>query len=208
MLEQTDDAVGGDLDGEGRGGEKAVAGAEPVAYDAVDDEGAVDFSGRGEAFAAGKIAPFFRRDDAGGFEPFVAGIHVGSDVGSGGGGGADARGTANTIENFLAESVDEVEVGAHALAHDFRGDVDHVGVTHVAAVDDVGHLHAGARARWPGPGRRRWRPARFPCRRGPRRACRRGARGEVFQNEGVPRAADARRAARRGRRRWTRWRGR
>ena len=38
----------------------AVAGAEPVADDAIDDEGAVDFAGRGEAFAAGKIAPLFR----------------------------------------------------------------------------------------------------------------------------------------------------
>ena len=43
---------------------------------------------------------------------------------------------------FWREAVDEVEVGAHALAHDLRRDVDHVGVAHVAAVDDVGHLHA------------------------------------------------------------------
>ena len=43
-----DDAVGGDLDGERGCGEEAVAGAEPVADDAIDDEGAVDFSGRGE----------------------------------------------------------------------------------------------------------------------------------------------------------------
>ena len=39
------DAVGGDLDGERGRGEEAVAGAEPVADDAIDDEGAVDFSG-------------------------------------------------------------------------------------------------------------------------------------------------------------------
>ena len=139
----TDDAVGGDLDGERRCGEQAVAGAEPVADDAVDDEGAVHFAGRGEALAAGQVAPLLRRDDAGGLEPLVVGIHVGDDVGSGGGGGANAGGAADAIENLLAEPVDEVEVGAHALAHDLRRDVDHVGVAHVAAIDDVGHLHAG-----------------------------------------------------------------
>ena len=101
--------------------------------------------GRGEAFAAGQVAPLFRRDDAGGLEPLVAGIHVGGDAGSGGGGGANARGAADTIQNLLRETVDEVEVRAHALAHDLRRDVDHVGVAHVAAVDNVGHLHAGVK---------------------------------------------------------------
>ena len=43
---------------------------------------------------------------------------------------------------FCDEAIDEVEVGAHALAHDFGRDIDHVSVAHVAAVDDVGHLHA------------------------------------------------------------------
>ncbi len=138
-----DDAIAGDLNGERSIGEQAVARAEPVADDAVDDKGAVDFAGRGEALAAGEIAPLFRRDDAGGLEPLVAGIHVGGNVGAGGGGGADARGAANAFEDLLGEPVDEVEVGAHALAHDFRRDVDHVSVAHVAAVDDVGHLHAG-----------------------------------------------------------------
>src|SRR5450631_2191239 len=38
----TDNAIGGDLDGERRGGEETVARAEPVAHDAVDDKGAVD----------------------------------------------------------------------------------------------------------------------------------------------------------------------
>lgn len=91
------DAIGGDLNGERGGGEEAVAGAEPVPYYSVDDKGAVDFAGRGEAFAAGEIAPFLSGDDAGSFEPFVGGIHVGSDVGTGGGGGADASGFANSI---------------------------------------------------------------------------------------------------------------
>jgi hypothetical protein len=140
-----DDAVAGDLDREWRFGEEAVARAEPVADYTVDDKGAVDFSGRGEAFAAGEVAPFFRGDDAGGLEPLIAGVHVGGDVGSGGGGGADARGAANAFEDLLREAVDEVEVGTHAAAHDFRGDVDHVRVAHAAAVDHVGHLHAGVK---------------------------------------------------------------
>ena len=52
------------------------------------------------------------------------------------------RGTANTVENLLRETVDPIIVCAHSIAHDFWRDVDHVGVTHAAAVDDVGHLHA------------------------------------------------------------------
>ena len=40
------DAVGLDVDGEGGFAEDAVAGAEEVAYDSVDDEDAVDFEGR------------------------------------------------------------------------------------------------------------------------------------------------------------------
>ena len=137
------DAVGGDLNRERGRGEEAVAGAEPVPYYSVDDKGAVDFAGRGEAFTAGEIAPLFRRDDAGGFEPFVVGIHFGGDVGAGGGGGADAGGFANAVEDLLREAIDEIEVGAHTLAHDFGRYVDHVSVAHATAVDDVGHLHAG-----------------------------------------------------------------
>ena len=98
----TDDAVAGNLDGERRCGQQAVARAEPVADDAVDDKGAVHFAGRGEALAAGQVAPLLRRDDAGGLEPFVAGIHLGGDVGSGGGGGADAGGFADSVQDLLA----------------------------------------------------------------------------------------------------------
>ncbi len=135
-------AVAFDVDGEGLIAEDAVAGAEEVAYDAVDDEDTVDFAGRGEALAAREVAPFFGADDAGGFEPAVVGIELGVDVGAGGGGCANVSGGADFFEDGLREAVDGEEVGAHALGHDLWGDVDHVGVTHAAAVDDVGHLHA------------------------------------------------------------------
>src|SRR6266851_2503703 len=125
-----------------RRAEDAVAGAEEVADDAVDDEDAVDFAGRGEALAAGEVAPLFGADDAGGFEPAVFGVELGVDVGAGGGGGADVGGGADLVEDGLGEAVDGEEVGAHTLGHYFGGDVDHVGVAHAAAVDDVGHLHA------------------------------------------------------------------
>ncbi len=95
------DAVGGDLDGQRRGFEQAIARAEPVANNAIHNKGSVDLSGRGEALAAGQVAPLLRRDDAGGFKPLVAGIHLGGNIGAGGGGGANARGAADAIENFL-----------------------------------------------------------------------------------------------------------
>ncbi len=52
------DAVGFDVDGEGGVAEDAVADAEIVADDAIDDEDAVDLAGRGEALAAREVAPF------------------------------------------------------------------------------------------------------------------------------------------------------
>jgi hypothetical protein len=54
------DAVALDVDGEGLIAEDAIAGAEEVSDDAVDDEDAVDLAGRGEALAAGKVAPLSR----------------------------------------------------------------------------------------------------------------------------------------------------
>ncbi len=93
-------------------------------------------------------------------------------------------------QDLLAQAVDQVEVGAHALAHDFGRDVDHVRVAHVAAVDDVGHLHA--RAELIG--------LHLHGKDGDLRGFHVGqhggghvgerARGEVFEEEGVPRAAD------------------
>ena len=185
------DAVAFDVDGEGMGAEDAVARAEEVADYAVDDEDAVDLAGRGEALAAGEVAPLFGADDAGGFEPAVVGVELGVDVGAGGRGGADVGGGADLVEDGLAEAVDGVEVGAHALGHDLRGDVDHVGVAHAAAIDDVGHLHAAVEF------------VRLDLDR--EDADLRGlhvvedgggeidkrARGKGFEDEGVPGAADA-----------------
>ncbi len=48
---------------------------------------------------------------------------------------------ADDLDDLLAEASTR-EVGAHAFQHDLLVDVDHVGVAHLAAVDDVGHLHA------------------------------------------------------------------
>ena len=137
------DAVAFNVDGEGLVTEDAVTGAEEVADYAVDDEDAVDFAGRGEALAAGEVAPLLGADDAGGFEPAVVGVEFGVDVGARGGGGADVGGGADLVEDVLREAVDGEEVGSHALGHDLGGDVDHVGVTHAATIDDVGHLHTG-----------------------------------------------------------------
>src|SRR6202789_737615 len=118
------DAVAFDVDGEWLGAEDAVASAEEVADYAVDDEDAVDFAGRGEALAAGKVAPLFGADDAGGFEPAVFGVELSVDVGAGGGGSADVSCGADFVEDGLREAVDGEEIGAHALSHDLGGDVD------------------------------------------------------------------------------------
>src|ERR1700679_115707 len=95
------DAVLANLDGERSTGQQAIARAEPVPHNAIHDKGAVHFAGRGEALAAGQIAPFLRRDDAGGLEPLVAGIHLGDDVGSRSGGGADTMRAAHALKDLL-----------------------------------------------------------------------------------------------------------
>jgi hypothetical protein len=99
------DPVSFNVDRERMGTQDAVAGAEEVTYDAVDDEDAVDFSGCGEALAARQVAPLFSADNSGGFEPSVVGVELGVDVGAGGGGGADVGGGADLVENGLRRSM-------------------------------------------------------------------------------------------------------
>ena len=87
------------------------------------------------------------------------------------------------------EAIDLVVVGAHALAHDFGRDVDHVGVAHAAAVDDVGHLHArvelvGLHLHGEDGDLRGF----HVCEDGGRHVGER-ARGEIFEDEGVQGAA-------------------
>ena len=184
-----DDAVFRDLYRKRRGLKQAITRAQPVTNDTIHDERAVDFTGRGEAFAAGKIAPFFLRDDAGGLEPPVVGVHVGDNAGACWSGGADTGGAAHAIQNLLREAVNLVVVGAHAVAHDLRRDVDHVGVTHAAAVHDIGHLHARAQfigLHLHGENRNLGRFHILKHRGG--HVCER-ARREVFKNEGIERAS-------------------
>ena len=138
----TDDAVACDLNCQRSRVEETISRAQPIANNAVHNKGSVDLAGRGEALAAWQVAPLLRRDDAGGLEPFVSGIHFGGNISAGSGGGANADGAANPIQNLLAEPVNKIKVRSHALAHDLWRDVDHMSMAHVAAVDYVGHLHA------------------------------------------------------------------
>ena len=66
------------------------------------------------------------------------------DVGAGGIGGADLPRRAGHAPDLRADAIHFVEIGAHAFQHDAAVDVHHVGVAHLAAVHDVGHLHARA----------------------------------------------------------------
>ncbi len=89
----------------------------------------------------------------------------------------------------MAQAIDEVEVGAHALAHDFGSDVDHVGVAHVAAVDDVGHLHARVELVGLDLDGEDGDLRGFHVGEHGRGHVDEGARGEVFEDKGVPGAA-------------------
>ena len=116
--------------------------AEIIADHAVDHEGAVDFAGSGEDLAAGQIAPLVGADDAAGLDPLVVRVQVGGEVAARRVFGAHLFRLGDDVDDLLAEGIHAVEVGAHAFEHDFVADVDHVGVAHAAAIDDVGHLHA------------------------------------------------------------------
>src|SRR5271170_1396795 len=185
------DAVAFDVDGEGVGAEDAVAGAEKVADNPVDDEDTVDFARGSEALAAGKVAPLFGADDARGLEPAVVGVKLGVDVGAGGGGCSDVGGGADFVQDGLGEAIDGEEVGTHALGHDLRGDVDHVGMTHAATVDDVGHLHSAVEFVGLDFDGEDADLGRFHVVEDCGWEIDEGARGQGFEYEGVPGAADA-----------------
>ena len=111
--------------------------------------------------------------------------------------GARRRSCANVgclthlVEDGLAEAVDGEEIGAHALGHDLGGDVDHVGVAHPAAIDDVGHLHAAVQfvgLHLDGEDAHLRALHIFQNRRG---HLRQGPRSDGLQYECIPHAADA-----------------
>src|SRR2546423_582902 len=55
----------------------------------------------------------------------------------------NALGMTRPLNQSLAERIDRFEIGAHPFAHNLRRDIDHVGMTDAALVNDVGHLPAG-----------------------------------------------------------------
>ena len=121
--------------------QQSVTRAKPVAHHAIHNEGSVDLAGRGKTLAAGQIAPFFRTDDAAGLKPLVARIHLRRNICPSSRRRANPRRLLYPLQHLLRKPVDQVEIGPHSLAHDLRGDVDHVRVAHVAAINHVGHLH-------------------------------------------------------------------
>src|SRR5258708_15101304 len=144
------DAVALDVDGQGSVAEDAVAGAEVVADYSVDYEDSVDLCGGGEALAAGEVSPLLGTDDAGGLEPAIFAGELGVDVGAGRGCRSNVGCGAGLIEDGLAEAVDGLEVGAHALGHGFGGEVGPGGGAHTGAVGFGPPLHAGWGFIWVG----------------------------------------------------------
>src|SRR5260370_41472038 len=99
------DAIPFDADGERGALEVAVLGAEVIAHNAVDHEGAVHFARCGEDLATGEIAPFVDADDAAGLDPLVALVEVGGDVGAGRGAGMDGLGGGGDLPDLYAQPV-------------------------------------------------------------------------------------------------------
>src|SRR5579863_1965478 len=118
--------------------------AEIIANHAVDDKSAIYLARRGEDFSTGQVAPLFWRNNTAGFQPLVIRIEVGGEICTGRGFCADLGSFADHLDDFLAQSVDSLEVGSHAFEHDLPVDIDHVRVADLAAIDHVGHLDARA----------------------------------------------------------------
>ena len=108
---------------------------------------------------------------------------------------------ARHLPDLGADAVHLAEVRAHALEHDAAVDVDHVRVPHLAAVDDIGHLHARPQFVGLRPNREDADVARLHILEYLARHVVQGPRGEIFENPGVVRATEARRAHGRARRR-------
>ncbi len=73
---------------------------------------------------------------------WIVGIELGGEVAARGIGAANFLSVGDDLHRLAADGVDLVVVGAHAFQHDLLVDVHHVRMAHLAAIDDVGHLHA------------------------------------------------------------------
>ncbi len=90
----------------------------------------------------GKIAPLLCADNAARLHPAIIRIHIRDQIRAGSGLRANLFGGAHPLDNLRTQAVDLQKIRAHAFQHDLLIDVDHVGVADLAAVHDVGHLHA------------------------------------------------------------------
>ena len=131
-----------DLERERSIGEHPEARAQEVADHAVDHQRAVHLARGREDFTAGQVAPLVGADEPARLQPLVVGVERGGEVAAAGRGGAHLAGHAHYVDHLLAQAIDLQVVGAHALTHDLRRDVDHVRVPHASLVHDVGELHA------------------------------------------------------------------
>src|ERR1019366_8451532 len=161
------------LDGQRSSVQIAVLFAQVIAHHAIDDEAAIHPFRGGEGFAAGQIAPLVGADDAAGFDPLEVRRKPADDVGGG------------RLPDQGADGVHLVEIGEHALQDDPPVDIHHVGVAHLAPVDDVGHLHASAQFVGLGPDGEDADVAGFHIGEDFAGHVLQGARRQVFQNKGV-----------------------
>src|SRR5579875_859457 len=116
--------------------------AQVIADHTIDNEGAIYFQGCGKSFAAGKIPPFLTANDTAGFNPLMLRSKLCGYIRAGGSYGPDSARFIDDVHDAQGQLIDLVEVGAHALEHDFLFDIYHVAVAQPFAVHHFAHLHA------------------------------------------------------------------
>src|ERR1700719_2757152 len=116
-----------------------------VARGSVAHEGAVDGSRSGEDLAGRKIGPVARTDEPAGLDPIEAAIEMGGELGARFSFYSKRFRSQHAFAEFVAESINETVVGAHALLHNFGRNANHVRVANLAALNDFDYSHARAK---------------------------------------------------------------
>src|SRR6266699_6633935 len=109
-----DNAIVFHFDCEWRVVQVAVFSAQVITDHTIDDEGAVRVRGRCKDFAAGKIAPFLRRDDAARFEPFQFRRKLSLKFGTTWCATSDAFRMTRAFDQTLTERINRTEVRTHS----------------------------------------------------------------------------------------------
>ena len=118
----------------------AVFAAKVITDHAIDHKSSIGVRRRSENFAARKITPFLRRNQAARLDPFEFRRELAFEIAAVQRATFDPLGATSTLDQALTERVNLAKIGAHSFEHDLTGDVHHVSMTNMMSIHDFGHV--------------------------------------------------------------------